>query len=63
MYIATLQARPIAEARHERRLLGVACKRLLGQDSANKSQKAPSAHAKISPHRSPRLILPYSGIC
>src|SRR5882724_10768568 len=27
---ATLQARPIAGARYERRLLGVACKRLLG---------------------------------
>jgi hypothetical protein len=34
-----LQARPIARARHERRLLGVACKRLLGQVSAGKTRK------------------------
>jgi len=27
---ATLQARPMVGARHERRLLGVACKRLFG---------------------------------
>src|SRR5882724_3050229 len=31
---ATLQARPMAGARDERRLLGVACKRLFGQDFA-----------------------------
>jgi len=51
---ATLQARPMAGARDERRLLGVACKRLLGSESVPDSFSAPdfNAHAMHWLHRS-----------
>ena len=50
---ATLQAPPIAEARHERRLLAVACKRLL--DAARVPRSA--SGAALRPPRA-RLALP-----
>ena len=55
---ATLQAPPIAEARNERRLLAVACKRLLGAARVSRAALPPRPHGSGYLTRQENLLRP-----